>query len=91
MNVQTGNNEEEGVVLLTDRALDCYEMKTIDELVNHDTEALNDRERLEKMLKIVLWCIHDDPNLRPTMRMVLAMLEGLVQVPEPPDLALYHT
>ncbi|XP_021756547.1 G-type lectin S-receptor-like serine/threonine-protein kinase LECRK3 [Chenopodium quinoa] len=90
-NVQGENNEEEGVILLTDWAFDCYQMETIDELVKDDTEALNDKKRLERMVKICIWCIQDDPCLRPTTRRVVEMLEGLVQVPEPPCPTSYST
>uniref|UniRef100_A0A803MWZ4 non-specific serine/threonine protein kinase n=1 Tax=Chenopodium quinoa TaxID=63459 RepID=A0A803MWZ4_CHEQI len=90
-NVQGENNEEEGVFLLTDWAFDCYQMETIDELVKDDTEALNDKKRLERMVKICIWCIQEDPCLRPTMRRVVEMLEGLVQVPEPPCPTSYST
>jgi len=46
---------------------------------------LDDIDRLEKWIKIAIWCIQEHPELRPTMRMVMQMLEGLVQIPNPPS------
>ncbi|KAL2925029.1 G-type lectin S-receptor-like serine/threonine-protein kinase RLK1 [Bienertia sinuspersici] len=66
-------------------------METIEKLVKDDTEALNDKQRLLVMVKIAIWCIQDDPNVRPVMKRVVEMLEGLVQVSEPPCPASYST
>jgi hypothetical protein len=57
----------------------------IDVLVENDQEALEDIGRLEKWIKIAIWCIQEHPEMRPTMRMVMQMLEGVVQVPNPPS------
>ncbi|XP_076902446.1 G-type lectin S-receptor-like serine/threonine-protein kinase At5g35370 [Bidens hawaiensis] len=37
----------------------------------------------EKLVKVALCCLHEDPTLRPTMANVVAMLEGTVPVGEP--------
>ncbi|XP_074283867.1 G-type lectin S-receptor-like serine/threonine-protein kinase LECRK3 [Silene latifolia] len=70
--------------ILTDWAFDCYQSGTIDCLVNDDMEALNDRPQLERLVKIGLWCIQENPELRPTMKRVTQMLEGVADVPSPP-------
>ncbi|XP_027341731.1 G-type lectin S-receptor-like serine/threonine-protein kinase SD2-5 [Abrus precatorius] len=44
-------------------------------------------ERAETALKVALWCIQDDVNLRPSMTKVAQMLEGLCPVPDPPSLS----
>ncbi|KAF3974619.1 hypothetical protein CMV_002069 [Castanea mollissima] len=56
----------------------------LDALVEHDVEVLNDREKLEKFVMVAIWCIQEDPSLRPTMRRVTQMLEGVVEVLVPP-------
>jgi hypothetical protein len=56
----------------------------LDALVGSDTGALDDIEKLERFLKIAFWCIQEDPSLRPTMRKVTQMLEGVVEVPVRP-------
>jgi len=76
---------EEEKAILTDWACDCYTEGRIDALVENDQEALDDIDRLEKWIKIAIWCIQEHPELRPTMRMVMQMLEGVVQVPDPPS------
>lgn len=43
-------------------------------------------ERVENAIKIALWCIQDDMNLRPCMSKVAQMLEGLCHIPDPPSL-----
>ncbi|KAK7843047.1 g-type lectin s-receptor-like serine/threonine-protein kinase rlk1 [Quercus suber] len=53
-------------------------------LVEHDVEVLNDREKLEEYVMIAIWCIQEDPSLRPTMRRVTQMLEDVVEVLVPP-------
>lgn len=75
-------NEEE--VILADWAYDCYKEKRVDKLVEHDEEARNDIKRLEKLVMVAIWCIQEDPSLRPSMRTVTQMLEGVVQVSVPP-------
>ncbi|XP_074273466.1 G-type lectin S-receptor-like serine/threonine-protein kinase LECRK1 [Silene latifolia] len=90
-NVQAEDNEDGGFVLLTEWASECYKMNTLDDLVNGDTEALANIPKLEQLVKIVLWCTEADTNLRPTMRMVLQMLEGLVKVPDPPNPSSYSS
>ncbi|XP_074283865.1 G-type lectin S-receptor-like serine/threonine-protein kinase LECRK3 [Silene latifolia] len=70
--------------ILTDRAFDCYHSGMLDCLVKDDKEALNDRPQLERLVKVALWCIQENPELRPTMKRVTQMLEGVADVPGPP-------
>jgi hypothetical protein len=35
------------------------------------------------MVKLALWCIQDEPALRPSMKRVLLMLEGVIEVALP--------
>jgi len=82
-NVESKATIEEQAIL-TDWAYDCYREGTLDALVGSDTGALDDIEKLERFLMIAFWCIQEDPSLRPTMRKVTQMLEGVVEVPVPP-------
>lgn len=70
--------------ILTDWAYDCYVDGTLHTLVEDDMEALNDRMKLERFVMVALWCIQEDPSLRPTMRKVIQMLEGVTEVTVPP-------
>ncbi|KAJ8765390.1 hypothetical protein K2173_012087 [Erythroxylum novogranatense] len=47
-----------------------------------------DSKCAERMVNIGLWCTHDDPDLRPSMKRVILMLEGTLDVPVPPLPAL---
>ncbi|CAA2969980.1 G-type lectin S-receptor-like serine threonine-kinase LECRK3 [Olea europaea subsp. europaea] len=76
--------ESESEKILADFAYDCYKEGTIHLLGANDEEALND-ERFDKFVMIAIWCIQEDPTLRPTMKRVLQLMEGSVEVPGPPD------
>ncbi|XP_021863274.2 G-type lectin S-receptor-like serine/threonine-protein kinase RLK1 [Spinacia oleracea] len=73
--------EGEGAIL-TDWAFDCYQSNRLNSLVNDDMEAITDMIRLKKFVMVALWCIQEDPSVRPTMRTVTQMLEGLAEVPD---------
>ncbi|KAJ4837603.1 hypothetical protein Tsubulata_050400 [Turnera subulata] len=80
--VETDINGEPKILVYW--AYDCYQEDRIDALVENDEEALNDMKRLERFAMVAIWCIQEDPTLRPTMKMVMLMLEGIIQVPAPP-------
>ncbi|KAK6942450.1 hypothetical protein RJ641_027827 [Dillenia turbinata] len=42
-----------------------------------------DREMVEKMAKIALWCVQYNPEERPPMSRVVKMLEGTWEIPKP--------
>ncbi|XP_047152001.1 G-type lectin S-receptor-like serine/threonine-protein kinase At1g34300 [Vigna umbellata] len=42
-----------------------------------------DKKIAERMIKIALWCVQYRPEIRPIMSVVVKMLEGSVEVPEP--------
>ncbi|KAJ9685842.1 hypothetical protein PVL29_017778 [Vitis rotundifolia] len=77
---QTQNEEE---AIITDWANDCYRGHRLDKLVENDDDARSDT-RLERLVMVAIWCIQEDPCLRPSMRNVIQMLEGVVAVPMPP-------
>lgn len=78
------DTSEEEKAILTDWAYDCYREETLDVLVEFDEEALADRKSLERFVMVAIWCIQEDPSLRPTMGRVIQMLEGVVEVLIPP-------
>ncbi|WVZ12276.1 hypothetical protein V8G54_016806 [Vigna mungo] len=53
-------------------------------VVRHDTEVLNDFKKFEEMALVGLWCVHPNPALRPSMKQVMQMLDGTVEVGVPP-------
>ncbi|KAJ4724155.1 Receptor-like protein kinase [Melia azedarach] len=70
--------------ILTDWAYDCYRESCLGALVENELEAMNDMNKLLRYVMVAMWCIQEDPSLRPTMRKVTQMLEGIVEVPLPP-------
>ncbi|MFS7907495.1 putative protein kinase RLK-Pelle-SD-2b family [Helianthus anomalus] len=77
------SSDEYGVIL-TNWAWDCYQEKTLDAFVNNDSEALDDYKKLTKFMMVGLWCVQENPSLRPSMRKVIQMLEGVIEISKPP-------
>ncbi|KAF9593624.1 hypothetical protein IFM89_024308 [Coptis chinensis] len=75
----------ENKVILTEWAYDCYLQARLDVLVEDDEEAMDDVNRLEKLVMVAIWCIQEEPSLRPTMRKITQMLEGAVEVSPNPS------
>ncbi|RZC68049.1 hypothetical protein C5167_031303 [Papaver somniferum] len=76
--------EEEIKAILTDWAYDCYSQGKLEDLVENDEEVMNDMRRFERLVMIAIWCIQDEPSLRPSMKKVTQMLEGVLEVSAPP-------
>ncbi|XVE50640.1 hypothetical protein DITRI_Ditri01bG0179900 [Diplodiscus trichospermus] len=76
--------EMEEEAILTEWAFECYSEGIIEKLVEKDEEARNDVGKLQMLLKVAFWCVQENPLLRPSMRTVTMMLEGVVLVPAPP-------
>nr|POE58928.1 g-type lectin s-receptor-like serine/threonine-protein kinase lecrk2 [Quercus suber] len=70
--------------ILADWAYHCYKDGKLELLVENDEEAKNDMKRVQKYVMIAIWCIQEDPSLRPTMKKVVQMMEGAVEVSVPP-------
>lgn len=63
---------------------DCYKDKVLEKLVENDEEVINDMKRFERLVMVGIWCIQEDHSLRPNMKKVTQMLEGVVEVSIPP-------
>ncbi|KAL5555692.1 hypothetical protein UlMin_037928 [Ulmus minor] len=72
--------EEEAI--LEEWAFDCFESGELLKLVG--SEEI-EKKQLNRIVKVALWCIQDEPSLRPSMKKVLLMLEGTVDIPIPPS------
>lgn len=80
------NNFPVNEAILEDWVYDCYETDELSKLVNGEDV---DKHALDQMVKIGLWCIQEDPALRPSVKQVVLMLEGTVKTPVPPNLASF--
>jgi serine/threonine protein kinase len=68
-------------ILLSGWAYKCIVAGEVNKLV---TWEVIDKNVMENMVKVALWCIQDDPFLRPTMKGVVLMLEGVTDIAIPP-------
>lgn len=65
-------------------ALRMMEEGKVKEILDGEMKINEGDERVEIAIKVALWCIQDDMDLRPPMTKVVQMLEGLSPVPPPP-------
>ncbi|KAM3744173.1 hypothetical protein ACB098_06G032500 [Castanea mollissima] len=68
-------------IVLSSWAYQCFAARDLYKLVIGEEV---DMMSLEKMVKVGLWCIQEEPALRPSMKSVVLMLEGITEVPVPP-------
>ncbi|KAE8714922.1 hypothetical protein F3Y22_tig00110187pilonHSYRG00266 [Hibiscus syriacus] len=73
--------EEEAV--LEEWVYRCFQTGELRKLLVGD-EVVEEKQ-LERMVRVGLWCVLDEPTLRPSMKKVLLMLEGTVDIPVPPS------
>ncbi|XP_047941163.1 G-type lectin S-receptor-like serine/threonine-protein kinase LECRK3 [Salvia hispanica] len=78
--VDSSKNEDEAI--LEEWVYDCYSSRKIGSLVG---DEMVEERKVERMVKIGIWCVQYDPSLRPTMKKILLMLEGTVEIPIPPS------
>jgi serine/threonine protein kinase len=69
-------------IILSGWVYDCFMAGELEKLVEDENV---DFVTLERMVKVGLWCIQEDPALRPLMKNVILMLEGTMDVPVPPS------
>ncbi|MBA0678875.1 hypothetical protein Goari_020194, partial [Gossypium aridum] len=60
--------EEEEEMILADWVYDCYKSRTLHCLVEKDEEAMKDMKKVKKFVMTAIWCIREDPSLRPMMK-----------------------
>ncbi|KAJ6296959.1 hypothetical protein OIU78_022643 [Salix suchowensis] len=63
----------------------AYELLVARELDKLDLGVDVDLENFEKMVMVGIWCIQDEPGIRPSMKSVVSMLEGITGVSVPPN------
>ncbi|XP_059644592.1 G-type lectin S-receptor-like serine/threonine-protein kinase LECRK4 [Cornus florida] len=79
-NIEVHVSEAEEVVL-SNWVYKCFVDRELNKLVGGGEV---DKKKLEKMVKVGLWCIQDEPVLRPSMKSVVLMLEGITDIATPP-------
>ncbi|TVU13434.1 hypothetical protein EJB05_40490, partial [Eragrostis curvula] len=76
---------EEDQKILAYWAMNCYRGGRVDFLVDGDDEAMLNLETVERFVEVALWCLQEDPTIRPTMLKVTQMLDGATEIPTPAD------
>ncbi|KAJ6366350.1 hypothetical protein OIU77_002852 [Salix suchowensis] len=74
----------EDEMILSRWAYQCFVAGQLDMLVKDEHIEY---ESLERMVRIGLWCVQNDPSSRPAIKNVILMLEGSEDIPNPPSLA----
>ncbi|XP_041003482.1 G-type lectin S-receptor-like serine/threonine-protein kinase At5g35370 [Juglans microcarpa x Juglans regia] len=64
-------------------ALEMHEKRRYAELADQRLEGRVTSEEVEKLVRIALCCLHEEPALRPAMANVVSMLEGGLPLGEP--------
>ncbi|KAF3945794.1 hypothetical protein CMV_027866 [Castanea mollissima] len=70
--------------ILTDWVLICVRAANLEATVSHDSELLSDYKRFARMAFVGVRCTCSNPTLRPSMKKVVQMLEGTVEIDVPP-------
>ncbi|KAI3694707.1 hypothetical protein L1987_77676 [Smallanthus sonchifolius] len=64
-------------------AWDKYEKKQLNDLMIVCSIEEGDQKVVERMVKVALCCVQYKPENRPVMSIVVKMLEGALEIPEP--------
>ncbi|XP_050246840.1 G-type lectin S-receptor-like serine/threonine-protein kinase LECRK1 [Quercus robur] len=71
-------------IVLTDWVYNCFAAGELEKLVVVEDENVDFR-KLERTVKVGLWCVQEDPALRPSIKNIILMLEGKIDIPVPPS------
>ncbi|XP_023901993.2 G-type lectin S-receptor-like serine/threonine-protein kinase At5g35370 [Quercus suber] len=77
------SGSEQRLIYFPRIALDMHVRRRYLELADPRLEGGVSSEEIEKLVRIALCCLHQDPALRPTMANVVGMLEGGLALSEP--------
>jgi len=75
-------------ILLSSWVYKCFAEGQLNRVVKKDESV--EWKIMERMVKVGLWCVQDNPSLRPLIKNVILMLEGLKDIPIPPSPAHPH-
>ncbi|OVA10413.1 Protein kinase domain [Macleaya cordata] len=78
-----GGGGSGGAVYFPLFALEMHEQRRYMEIADSRLEGRVTSEEVEKLVRVALCCVHEDPMLRPSMSMVVGMLEGGTPLGEP--------
>ncbi|KAK9134538.1 hypothetical protein Syun_013868 [Stephania yunnanensis] len=82
-NLDMNRSEDEAV--LADWVYECFENGELGKLVSSEDQQQVNMNWFDRAVRVALWCIQDEPSLRPSMKKVVLMLEGTIDIPTPPS------
>ncbi|KAM5563577.1 G-type lectin S-receptor-like serine/threonine-protein kinase LECRK1 [Rosa sericea] len=69
-------------IVLSTWVYKCFVSRELHKLIVGGEEV--NKKSLENMVKVGLWCIQDEPALRPSMKSAVLMLQGITDISIPP-------
>nr|UDL18216.1 G-type S receptor-like kinase NIP43 [Astragalus sinicus] len=81
--VHSSNSSTTGFGYFPLFALEMHEQGSYLELADLRLEGRVTCEEVEKLVRIALCCVHEEPSLRPNMATIVGMLEGGTPIPQP--------
>ncbi|RWR77721.1 G-type lectin S-receptor-like serine/threonine-protein kinase LECRK4 [Cinnamomum micranthum f. kanehirae] len=75
---------EDENLYITDWIVSCIRDGELRKVVEEDDEALSDFTRFERLAMVGIWCVSPNASLRPSMKKVVQMMEGTIEVGVPP-------
>jgi serine/threonine protein kinase len=82
--IEMNNISSADEIVLSNWVYQCFASRQLNKLITHDEKDV-DWKILQRMVKVGLWCVQDHQSLRPAMKKVILMLEGLKDIPVPPS------
>ncbi|CAK8563409.1 unnamed protein product [Lathyrus sativus] len=82
--IEMNNISSSDEILLSNWVYQCFAAGQLKSLITQDEKDV-DWKVLERMVKVGLWCVQNHQSLRPTIKNVILMLEGLKDIPVPPS------
>lgn len=79
----SSNSSATGLVYFPLYALEMHEQRSYMDLADPRLEGRVTFDEVEKLVRIALCCVHEEPTLRPNMVSVVGMLEGGTSLPQP--------
>lgn len=82
--IEMNNISSADEILLSSWVYQCFAAGQLNKLITRDEKDV-DWKILERMVKVGLWCVQDHQSLRPAIKNIILMLEGLKDIPVPPS------
>ncbi|KAI3932596.1 hypothetical protein MKW98_012567 [Papaver atlanticum] len=81
------NTDTDSLDWFPEKAWEEFEKDGLKNLITMEINGIEDKdkEKVQRMFMVALWCVQDTPASRPLMSTVVKMLEGGVEILPPPN------